>query len=72
VCKLKAKTSDIKIQESEIVDCKWMPLSEFKELSYSAGLHEVMHHIEKMSLDGKYSGISVQTQPLGTSCRFLE
>jgi hypothetical protein len=69
---LKPTTHEIKIQESEIADCKWMPLSEFKELPYSAGLYKVIHDIEKMSIDGKYSGISVQTHPIGTPYTFLE
>ena len=31
ICLLTAKSNDIKIQETEIADCKWMELAEFKE-----------------------------------------
>jgi len=54
---LKPITSEIRIQEDEISECKWMKLDEFLALPYySQGVYREILNIGKEALENNYSG----------------
>jgi hypothetical protein len=65
VARLKPLTTEIKIQESEIEDGKWMPAKEFSSLPYYTGLYKKILDIESANIDGKYDGWVVENLPIG-------
>jgi len=65
VCRLKPLTLDIKMQESEIQDAKWMPAEEFFALSFYKGLYRKILEIERENANSGYQGFRVEHLPIG-------
>eukprot|EP01120_Amphizonella_sp_Union-15-10_P013295 TRINITY_DN6149_c0_g2_i1.p1 TRINITY_DN6149_c0_g2~~TRINITY_DN6149_c0_g2_i1.p1 ORF type:complete len:268 (+),score=49.91 TRINITY_DN6149_c0_g2_i1:57-860(+) len=64
VCLLKPLTHDIKIQEDEISDCKWMPVEEFMKIGPYKGLYKTILELGKAGSDGAYQGWKTRALPI--------
>jgi ADP-ribose pyrophosphatase YjhB (NUDIX family) len=64
VCLLKPLSSEIKPQEDEIAEAKWMPLDEFVAQPFYQGLYKKILEIGKAAAEGNYEGWSASDLPL--------
>jgi len=64
VVKLKPLTQEIRMQEEEIKDCRWMPMDEFFSIPFYRGVYRKMLDLERESLLGKYRGFSMESLPM--------
>ncbi|ELR25070.1 MutT domain protein-like family protein [Acanthamoeba castellanii str. Neff] len=65
VCRLEPLSFDIKKQDSEIEECKWMPISEFVGLPYYKGLYKkIIDLAAKSAGEGGYRGLAVENLPI--------
>jgi len=64
VCRLRPLNLDIKIQQEEIDECKWMPMEEFCNLNQLKGLYQRIIELENENAQGRYSGFQVESLPL--------
>lgn len=65
VCRLEPLSFDIKKQDSEIEECKWMPMSEFVGLPYYKGLYKkIIDVAAKSAGDGGYRGLAAENLPI--------
>eukprot|EP01117_Protostelium_nocturnum_P002647 TRINITY_DN13436_c0_g1_i1.p1 TRINITY_DN13436_c0_g1~~TRINITY_DN13436_c0_g1_i1.p1 ORF type:complete len:290 (+),score=127.47 TRINITY_DN13436_c0_g1_i1:82-951(+) len=65
VCRLKPLNNEIKIQESEIADARWMPLEEFSQLPYGNGVYQKILDLEVENLKRNYEGWRFDKLPIG-------
>jgi ADP-ribose pyrophosphatase YjhB (NUDIX family) len=63
LCQLRPLNQEIKKQDSEIAECKWMPLAEFASLPYYTGAYKNMIELAQKAAKGEYQGLVAQALP---------